>query len=599
MQRSAAGSAGGPAAGTTPGAAPGQPTGSLVEQTEPVRGALGKVRRAYLALRHGWLHLGRWATATTTRLEPLSLAARLHQKPQPEPRDWRWLRSPALLGFIAVLAIAVGGSLPDSPFKLEMAGSWFFGEPTGASASYPNAMLFVGLVMVYGGIVLLVRVWVHLLRALTARPGAPVRNLQWMLALWSLPMVVVAPMFSRDVFSYAAQGEMVSRHINPYICGPYCLGSNFFTNPVDHLWQNAPAPYGPLFLVVDGFLARVSFHHALGTVVLLRLFALAGVALCAYAVPRLARLLGRDPARALVLGVANPLVVLTLIGGGHNDAVMAGLLVTGILVARRGFPIWGIVLCAAAGAIKVPAVLGAVYIAWDWLGPGVPVRRRLGPLALAGVVTLAVFAVLTALSGLGAGWVANLTSPGTVVSWAAPATGIGMVLTSLAHLVGINVALSTVLAVTRTLGLLAAVGLGVLLLLQADRIGSVKALGLTLLAFVVLGPVVQPWYLVWGIVLLSTVATGILRTTIVVLTAISPFIGLPGGNRLVHELVAADPLAIAAVLAVVLVVFCAPLGRWSVPLSGGTAVVADPPVAEPLFPLVAAWAAADSVEQEL
>ena len=36
---------------------------------------------------------------------------------------------PALLGFVAMVAIAIGASLPSSPFKLEMPGVWFFGVP--------------------------------------------------------------------------------------------------------------------------------------------------------------------------------------------------------------------------------------------------------------------------------------------------------------------------------------------------------------------------------------------------------------------------------------------------------------------------------------
>ena len=46
------------------------------------------------------------------------------------------------------------------------------------------------------------------------------------------------------------------------------------------------------------------------------------------------------------------------------------------------------------------------------------------------------------------------------------------------------------------------------LLFNADRIGWLKALGYSLLAVVVLGPVVQPWYLTWGLLLLAVVADG-------------------------------------------------------------------------------------------
>ena len=40
-------------------------------------------------------------------------------------------------------------------------------------------------------------------------------------------------------------------------------------------------------------------------------------------------------------------------------------------------------------------------------------------------------------------------------------------------------------------------------------------MGLTMLVIVALGPVVQPWYLSWGLVVLAPVATGKVRTLIV------------------------------------------------------------------------------------
>ncbi len=248
--------------------------------------------------------------------------------------DWRFLRRPALLGFVALVSIVVGASLTSSPFKLEMSGTWFFGEPSGSGPT-TRYMLF-GLVAVYGGLVLLARVWYGMLKALARRPGVPIHYLVWILLLWSIPMLVVAPIFSRDIFSYAAQGEMMSRHINPYNYGPSILGAGPYPNPVDPLWANTPAPYGPLFLMVDGLLATASLHHALWTVVLLRLFALAGVALIAYCIPKLARSFTKDPGPVFVLAVLNPLVLLTLIGAGHNDAVMVGLLLAGITAARSG-----------------------------------------------------------------------------------------------------------------------------------------------------------------------------------------------------------------------------------------------------------------------
>ena len=139
---------------------------------------------------------------------------------------------------------------------------------------------------------------------------------------------------------------------------------------VGDLWLNTPAPYGPFFLMLAGWAASLSGHNALVTVVLLRLMSVAGVALIAYCIPKLARAYGRDPGAAFTLALLNPLTLLALIGGAHNDAIMVGLLLAGITAAKYRHPVVGIVLCTLAAAIKVPAAIGIVYVAWDWAGPG-------------------------------------------------------------------------------------------------------------------------------------------------------------------------------------------------------------------------------------
>jgi alpha-1,6-mannosyltransferase len=495
------------------------------------------------------------------RVLPRSVLADRMQPDEADTDDWRFLRRPALLGFVALVSVAVGASLPSSPFKLEMSGTWFFGEPA-ANGSSTSFMLF-GLVAVYGGLVLLMRVWYGLMKALARRPGVPIRYLTWILVLWLVPMLVVAPVFSREVFSYAAQGEMMSRHINPYDYGTSILGVGPYPNPVDPLWSNTPAPYGPLFLMIDGFLANVSLHHELFTVVLLRLFALAGVALIAWCIPKLTRAYGRDPGPVFVLAVLNPLVILTLVGAAHNDAVMVGLLLAGFTAAKYNHPVWGVVLCALAAAIKVPAALGIVYVGWEWLGTGTPWRQRIRPLVTAGLVSGAIMLALSVMSGLGVGWIKNLATPGTVRSWLAPATGVGMGLTDVLHVVGLGVSQGGVLTVTRVLGLGAAAAASAYLLAVSDRIGALRALGISLLLFVVLGPVVQPWYLTWGIILLAPIAVGRTRSVLIAVSVAAPFIGLPGGRTLLDELIHANPLAVAAALMVLLGVLVAPIGRWS------------------------------------
>jgi hypothetical protein len=479
--------------------------------------------------------------------------------------DWQWLRRPALLGFLAMVAIAGGASFPDSPFKLEITGSWFFGVPSASNsgALQPTAYVLIGLVAVFGGMFVLLRVWCGLLRALAHRPGVPVKYLVLMMALWVVPLLLVAPLFSRDVFSYAAQGEMVSRHINPYTYGPFTLGTGPYVNPVDPLWGNTPAPYGPLFMIVDGFFASVSLHHELFTVLLLRLLALVGVGLCAYCIPKLAQSFGRDRGRTFALALLNPVVLLALIGGVHNDAIMIGLVVAGVTAARLKHPVWGIALCGLAAAIKVPAAMGIVFVAWEWSGHGVPWRQRVRPLAAALGISGLVMFVITGVSGLGWGWIKNLGTPTAAANFFTPTNTFGSLATRALHSVGLHLHEANVVAVFRLGGLLVAGAGALYLLLNSDRIGMVKALGLSMVLFVWLGPVVQPWYVTWGVLVLAPVATGHLRTLVIWLSVLAPFIDLTGGRYLLSQLLQSDPLAALGAIVVLALALTAPLGRWA------------------------------------
>jgi hypothetical protein len=76
---------------------------------------------------------------------------------------------PALLGFVAILAVSIGASLPSSPFKLEMPGVWFFGVPSSGGASRWG--VYFVLAAVYGGLLLFMRVWWGMTRLYSRCPG--------------------------------------------------------------------------------------------------------------------------------------------------------------------------------------------------------------------------------------------------------------------------------------------------------------------------------------------------------------------------------------------------------------------------------------------
>jgi alpha-1,6-mannosyltransferase len=467
-------------------------------------------------------------------------------------RDWTWLWWPTVLGSLASEVVAIVGSLPDSPFKLAAAGGWYFGESP-ASVSARSGDMIVASFIGFAGLIAMVRIWLYLVRALRQQPGAPLWRMALLLACWCAPLLVVAPLFSRDLYSYAAQGALVARHIDPYLHGPSVLGARY-SGLVDGRWLRAPTPYGPLFVMLAGLMTRIAGPDLLTSLILLRLTAMAGVVLLAVSVPVIARRLGYDPALAFAVGVASPLVTFTLIAGGHNDALMAGLLAAGVACALAGRRLLAIAIIACAAAVKAPALLAIVPLAWTWRGPGTPARVRAaalaGGLALAG----AILAALSLASGFGFGWVRNLSGNEQVSSWAAPATWLGSGLAHGSHWLGLPGGPAAWHAAARIACAVALVLIFGYLLWHSGRLGFACSLGLMLVALAVLSPVVQPWYLIWGLALLACVPAPPARRICVTLAAVAPFMGLPGGWLLLHAIRAADPLVLAG-LAAALAVF--------------------------------------------
>ena len=108
-----------------------------------------------------------------------------------------------------------------------MTGTWFFGEPAARPGGTPATTKYIlSVVLVYGGLLLLdARVAAPRGGDEAPRGGAAQEALVDF-SLWAVPMIVAPPLFCRDVFSYAAQGEMTAYHISPYLYGPYTLGSS-------------------------------------------------------------------------------------------------------------------------------------------------------------------------------------------------------------------------------------------------------------------------------------------------------------------------------------------------------------------------------------
>ncbi|WP_371552152.1 polyprenol phosphomannose-dependent alpha 1,6 mannosyltransferase MptB [Streptomyces sp. NBC_00554] len=412
---------------------------------------------------------------------------------------------------------------------LGLAGSAFLalgGETAGALPAREflapeSAEAVLGLVGVYFGVVLLIAAWA-LLGTVVRGPEPPTpRSLLLVLAVWAAPLLLAPPLFSRDVYSYLAQGAMVDAHIDVYAHGPAQLGGPL-ADEVAPVWQQSTTPYGPVFLAVASALSGLTRGELPAGLLGMRLVALLGVGLMAAALPRLARHSGADPAAALWLGALNPLVLLHLVAGAHNDAIMLGLLGTGLVAARGRWPVVGVVLITLAALVKAPAALGLLAV--------IALRGRRGVVRstlTTAVAALATTVVVTTVTGTGYGWIAALKTPVSPHNWSLTSL-LGRATGTLLEKLGSGLA-PLALPAWHTAGIVVTV-LIVLFIWLRLRPGPIYALGLSLAAVAVFGPAIRPWYALWGLFLIAAAApSGSVRHRVAAVSGVLALAVLPSG----------------------------------------------------------------------
>jgi hypothetical protein len=399
-----------------------------------------------------------------------------------------------------------------------------------------NARPWWAVPLVIGGVCGLVAAWLVLM--LLVRQGrSSTRRVCSLAALWGTPLALGPPMLSNDVFSYAAHGVLQLSERDPYRTPPAGLGHSPVLSAVDPRWRFVRSPYGPVATWLEHAAAWVGRGNLVATVLLLRALAVVAVILIGYLAVRTASASGRPTAAALT--VANPLLLLQGLSAVHLEVFMGVFLLAALWAASRGRPATGVALACLAGAIKIPALLGAgVILVIAARESSHRVRRFAGCVAAA----VAVWAGLTLVVPDAWGWVAGLSTPGRAHTPVAPTQ---LATSALAWLAHGTVPTSVLETVCRTVGAVLAVCIVGWLVLTSTRRPAASTVGLGLLAVAALAPVVYPWYLLWGVLCLSVVATRRLTWQIVILCAGACFIDLPGQS-------AVSMLVVEAVMGVLL-----------------------------------------------
>lgn len=430
----------------------------------------------------------------------------------------------------------------------------------------PSRIQTVSLTMTTTGAVMMALAWLMLGR-FTLGPRRMSRSqLDHTLLLWMVPLLIAPPMYSKDVYSYLAQSQISRIGLNPYKVGPAPgLGlDHVFTLSVPSLWRETPAPYGPLFLWIGRGISALTGENIVAAVLSHRVMVLIGVGLIVWAVPRLARRCGVAEVSALWLGAANPLLLMHLVAGIHNEALMLGLMLTGTEFALRGicsagtllprplhlphgrdqWAAWaplgmliaGAVLITMSSQVKLPGLLAlgfvAMALAHRWGG-------TFKPFVLASVLMMSISLLVMVLigwaSGLGFGWMFTLGTANVVRSWMSPPTLVALGTGQVGILLGLGDHTTAVLSLTRAMGviIITITVTWLLLAVLRGRLHPVGGLGVALGATVLLFPVVQPWYLLWAIIPLAAWATrpGFRIATIAVTLIVGIFGPTANGDR--------------------------------------------------------------------
>ncbi|MEV3989414.1 polyprenol phosphomannose-dependent alpha 1,6 mannosyltransferase MptB [Streptomyces sp. NPDC049837] len=418
------------------------------------------------------------------------------------------------------------------------AGGWAAGalparDPWGIWVPHGPGVTVAAGVLAYAGLTaLVVAWWGH------GRAGASVRETLTALGWWTAPLLLAPPLHSADVYSYVAQGAMVLEGhdvygVGPSVLDPAGLGGDAAAS-VGGNWTDTPAPYGPVFLVLAQAVTWVTGGTIVPAVLGMRLIAVAALVLIVWALRRLGRSSAGGESGALWLGALNPLLLVHVVGGMHNDGLMIALMLAGVVLARGGRWIAGSAVVGLAVMVKSPAAVALLFIGVivGRAATGPLVRRVAKGLLAPGAIAGAVAVAATLAAGTGFGWLRTQSVAGTIHTALSATSDLGLALGELLHLL-LGTDPDPVKATVQRLGLAAALALIAHLARRSarGRPDPVHALGLALLALVALSPMVQPWYLLWGATVIAAAAPrGRAARVVLVLSTALAYETAPSGS---------------------------------------------------------------------
>jgi hypothetical protein len=287
-------------------------------------------------------------------------AARPQTQPVSGARRAVWpAGSLALLCLLYVLMAALPAA-PGSKLVLGTAGGspgWLLGPLRFAGLDAARGTLAGPLF--YAGLWLALVLYVAVLMRVR---DLPARAVLWTIAGLHLLFLLAPPLLSQDVFSYIAYARLGVEHsLNPYTHAPLDI-------PGDPVFgfagsKGAVSVYGPLFTLLTYPLAPLGVAGAFWVLKVV-------AAACSLGIVGLvwkgARLLGRDPVLPVAFIGLNPLLLVHVVAGAHNEALVVLLTVAGVVAwVRSKQSAVGSAVASVGAGVKASAGLVVPFLVFS------------------------------------------------------------------------------------------------------------------------------------------------------------------------------------------------------------------------------------------
>jgi alpha-1,6-mannosyltransferase len=168
----------------------------------------------------------------------------------------------------------------------------------------------------------------------------------------------VAPvLLSHDVYSYVDYARLGVLHgLDPYVHPP--AAAPFDPAYARVTWIDATSAYGPLFTLATYPLAWLPVWLAVAALKATAALSVLGIATL---VARIAPSRGVSPLGAAAFVALNPLVLIHVVGGAHNDGLAMLMATAGVAAMLTAREVSAGVAFVAAFAIKAPAAIAAPF----------------------------------------------------------------------------------------------------------------------------------------------------------------------------------------------------------------------------------------------